>query len=152
MKTAGSNPPRHNPPIRRPLSSDPLGAKSLFDSSASHKHIKVGKVGKLALFSAPTTKDPSKVSRKNFGQGSRSKMGKGSGKMTAAKSFSLANFLYKPLVVHCSSCQGIKKMSVMEFFILQAPFGLFIPKGQFSWRMICPMCRHRRWVKVSLDL
>ena len=54
------------------------------------------------------------------------------------------------LSVACSSCGSISRVGIVEFVLLQFPFGVWWPRGTFDRWMTCPACRHRTWTSVTL--
>ncbi len=56
-----------------------------------------------------------------------------------------------PLMVCCSSCGSMSQVGVVEFLVLQFPFGAWLPRGRFDRWMTCPACRRRTWTSVTLS-
>ncbi len=56
-----------------------------------------------------------------------------------------------PFAVSCSSCGSISRVGVVEFLLLQLPFGAWIPRRTFDRWMTCPACRRRTWTSVTLS-
>ncbi len=56
-----------------------------------------------------------------------------------------------PLTVACSSCGSISQVGVVEFVLLQFPFGAWLPRRTFDRWMTCPACRRRTWNSVTLS-
>lgn len=54
------------------------------------------------------------------------------------------------LVVACSSCGSVTRVGVLEFLLLQLPFGAWLPRPVFDRWMTCPACRRRTWTSVTL--
>ncbi len=54
------------------------------------------------------------------------------------------------LVVACSTCGSVTRVGVLEFLVLQLPFGAWIPRREFDRWMTCPACRRRTWTSVTL--
>jgi hypothetical protein len=52
--------------------------------------------------------------------------------------------------VACSSCGSISRVGVVEFVLLQFPFGAWLPRRAFDRWMTCPACRRRTWTSVTL--
>jgi hypothetical protein len=55
------------------------------------------------------------------------------------------------LTVACSSCGSISRVGLVEFVLLQLPFGAWLPKRTFDRWMTCPACRRRTWTSVTLS-
>jgi hypothetical protein len=53
--------------------------------------------------------------------------------------------------VSCSSCGSISRVGVVEFMLLQFPFGAWLPRRAFDRWMTCPACRRRTWTSVTLS-
>ena len=54
------------------------------------------------------------------------------------------------LSVACSRCRSVTQVGVVGFFLLQFPFGVWLPRGAFDRWMTCPSCRKRSWMSVTL--
>jgi hypothetical protein len=52
--------------------------------------------------------------------------------------------------VVCQRCSNRSHVGVLDLLIFQFPVGVWLPRGRFDHRMICPMCRKRAWCSVSL--
>jgi hypothetical protein len=55
------------------------------------------------------------------------------------------------LAVECSACGSVTRVSVLDFLMLQFPFGAWVPGRTFDHRMTCPACRRRTWTSVTLS-
>ena len=55
------------------------------------------------------------------------------------------------LAVECSACGSVTRVSVLDFVLLQLPFGAWVPGRTFDHRMTCPACRRRAWTSVTLS-
>lgn len=53
-------------------------------------------------------------------------------------------------VVTCSSCRSVSRVGLIDFLLLQLPFGAWIPRRTFDRWMTCPTCRRRAWTSVTL--
>ena len=53
------------------------------------------------------------------------------------------------LAVACSSCGSVTRVGVVEFVMLQFPFGVWLPRRTFDRWMTCPACRRRTWTSVT---
>ncbi len=120
-------------------------------------------VGKEALFSASSGKDPS--SREGLGQEAvllsryafrASRFAFGALKYSAK---SLCSFLGSlDARIECSSCGAETVVSPGSFFALQLPVCLWVPRLWTNRRkppshfMVCPACRRRSWTTVSWRL
>ena len=54
------------------------------------------------------------------------------------------------LTVVCSTCGSVSRVGVIEFLLLQLPFGAWLPRRTFDRWMTCPSCRRRTWTSVTL--
>jgi len=54
------------------------------------------------------------------------------------------------LSVACSTCGSVTRVGVVEFLVLQLPFGAWLPRRSFDRWMTCPACRRRTWTSVTL--
>ncbi|MHB1710445.1 MAG: hypothetical protein ACYCV7_03450 [Acidimicrobiales bacterium] len=54
------------------------------------------------------------------------------------------------LVVECSACAAVTRVGVLDFVVLQFPFGAWVPRRAFDHWMTCPACRRRAWTSVTL--
>jgi hypothetical protein len=54
------------------------------------------------------------------------------------------------LTVTCSSCGSVSRIRLLEFVMLQFPFGAWLPRRTFDRWMTCPACRRRTWTSVTL--
>jgi hypothetical protein len=54
------------------------------------------------------------------------------------------------LSVACSTCGSVSRVGVVEFLVLQLPFGAWLPRRTFDRWMTCPSCRRRTWTSVTL--
>jgi len=54
------------------------------------------------------------------------------------------------LVVSCSTCGSVTRVGVVDFLVLQLPFGAWLPRRAFDRWMTCPACRRRTWTSVTL--
>jgi len=54
------------------------------------------------------------------------------------------------LSVACSTCGSVSRVGVVEFLVLQLPFGVWLPRRAFDRWMTCPACRRRTWTSVTL--
>ncbi len=55
------------------------------------------------------------------------------------------------LTVACSTCGSVTRIGVVEFLILQLPFGAWLPRRTFDRWMTCPVCRRRTWTSVTFS-
>jgi len=77
-----------------------------------------------------------------------------SGERKAATSTATATDPLPPhglLSVGCSSCGSISRVGIIEFALLQFPFGAWLPRRTFDRWMTCPACRRRTWTSVTLS-
>jgi len=54
------------------------------------------------------------------------------------------------LTVTCSLCGSGTRVGLVEFLVLQLPFGAWLPRRSFDRWMTCPACRRRTWTSVTL--
>ena len=54
-------------------------------------------------------------------------------------------------VVTCSSCGSVSQTGLVDFLLLQFPFGAWLPRRTFDRWMTCPACRRRTWTSVTLS-
>jgi hypothetical protein len=54
------------------------------------------------------------------------------------------------LSVACSTCGSVSRVGLVEFLVLQFPFGAWLPGRTFDRWMTCPACRRRTWTSVTL--
>ena len=54
------------------------------------------------------------------------------------------------LTVTCSLCGSVTRVGMVEFVVLQLPFGAWLPRRSFDRWMTCPACRRRTWTSVTL--
>jgi hypothetical protein len=52
--------------------------------------------------------------------------------------------------VECERCHQTAHVGVLDMLIFQLPLGVWLPRGRFDRRMICPSCRKRSWCSVTL--
>jgi hypothetical protein len=52
--------------------------------------------------------------------------------------------------VECERCHQTAHVGVLDMLIFQLPIGVWLPRGRFDRRMICPTCRKRSWCSVTL--
>lgn len=52
--------------------------------------------------------------------------------------------------VSCSRCGSVSRVGLVEFLVLQLPFGAWLPRRSFDRWMTCPACRRRTWTSVTL--
>jgi len=55
------------------------------------------------------------------------------------------------LTVECSACGSVTRIGLLDFALLQVPFGFWVPGRTFDHRMRCPACRRRAWTGVTLS-
>jgi hypothetical protein len=55
------------------------------------------------------------------------------------------------LAVSCSACGSVSRIGLLDFALLQLPFGLWLPGRTFDHRMRCPSCRRRAWTGVTIS-
>jgi hypothetical protein len=55
------------------------------------------------------------------------------------------------LSVSCSSCGSMSQVGLVEFLLLQFPFGAWLPRRRYDRWMTCPACRRRTWTSVTLS-
>jgi len=55
------------------------------------------------------------------------------------------------LSVACSSCGSLSRVGLIEFALLQFPFGAWVPRRTYDRWMTCPACRRRTWTSVTLS-
>jgi hypothetical protein len=55
------------------------------------------------------------------------------------------------LTVECSACGSVTRVGLLDFALLQFPFGVWIPGRTFDHRMRCPACRRRAWTGVTIS-
>ena len=55
------------------------------------------------------------------------------------------------LTVDCSACGSVTRIGLLDFALLQLPFGVWIPGRTFDHRMRCPACRRRAWTGVTIS-
>jgi hypothetical protein len=55
------------------------------------------------------------------------------------------------LTVNCSACGSVSRIGLLDFTLLQLPFGMWIPGRTFDHRMRCPACRRRAWTGVTIS-
>jgi len=117
-----------------PRPPDPLGRRALFwaaggEPAGTREH-RAGQVplGKRALFSAASVPDD------ELGREASENPLTGRG----------------PVVVGCSSCGAVTRVSLVDLLFLQFPIGFWLPRGRFDHRMTCPSCQQRVWASVTL--
>ena len=54
------------------------------------------------------------------------------------------------LSVACSRCGSVTRVGLIEFLVLQFPWGAWLPGRSFDRWMTCPSCRHLVWTSVTL--
>ena len=54
------------------------------------------------------------------------------------------------LAVTCSRCGAVTRVGLVEFLVLQLPFGAWLPRRSFDRWMSCPACLRRTWTSVTL--
>jgi hypothetical protein len=52
--------------------------------------------------------------------------------------------------VVCERCGQTAHVGVLDLLIYQLPIGVWLPRGRYDRRMICPTCRKRAWCSVTL--
>jgi len=52
--------------------------------------------------------------------------------------------------VQCQRCRQVSHVGLLDVLIFQFPIGIWLPRGRFDRRMICPSCRKRSWCSVTL--
>jgi hypothetical protein len=124
--------PQSGPPpgrSRRQRSPDPLGKRALFWVPGEPEPTVAARVplGKEALYSDATVSEHQDLNR-------------------------LDNPLAEQgrLVVECSRCGAISRISLFDFLIFSFPLGVWLPRGRFDRRITCPSCNKRVWASVSL--
>jgi hypothetical protein len=55
------------------------------------------------------------------------------------------------LTVGCSTCGSVASIGLVEFLVLQLPFGAWLPRRTFDRWMTCPVCRRRTWTSVTFS-
>ncbi len=55
------------------------------------------------------------------------------------------------LTVNCSTCGSAARIGLVEFLVLQLPFGAWLPRRTFDRWMTCPVCRRRTWTSVTFS-
>ncbi len=55
------------------------------------------------------------------------------------------------LTVECSACGSVTRIGLLDYALLQFPFGFWVPGRTFDHRMRCPACRRRAWTGVTLS-
>ena len=55
------------------------------------------------------------------------------------------------LTVNCSTCGSAARIGLVEFLVLQFPFGAWLPRRTFDRWMTCPVCRRRTWTSVTFS-
>jgi hypothetical protein len=53
--------------------------------------------------------------------------------------------------VTCSSCGSLSRVGLVEFLLLQFPFGAWLPRRTYDRWMTCPACLRRTWTSVTLS-
>ncbi|SRR5712691_12881533 len=95
-------------------------------------------LGRSALFSPPPAGlRPRSVTR-----------GKGNGK-EALYSAPAGARQWGTVVLECSSCDDVSRISWTEFVWRHFPFWLWIPWLRYSRLMSCPACERRTWLDVQ---
>ena len=94
-------------------------------------------LGRSALFSPPPARP-----------GSRSAHGKGNGK-EALYSAPAGARQWGTVVLECSSCGAVSRVSWAEFVWRHFPFWLWIPWLRYSRLLLCPACERRTWLDVQ---
>jgi hypothetical protein len=76
------------------------------------------------------------------------------GEPVAATSMATASDPLPPrgvLSVACSSCGAMSRVGLIEFMLLQFPFGAWLPRRTYDRWMTCPACLRRTWTSVTLS-
>jgi hypothetical protein len=55
------------------------------------------------------------------------------------------------LTVECSACGAVTRVGLLDFVLLQLPFGVWVPGRTFDHRMRCPACHRRAWTGVTVS-
>jgi hypothetical protein len=104
-------------------------------------------LGKRALFGVPSEAPTPDASTVTLPVGKRALYsgagpeGDGGSRLTAPRG---------AVTVECQRCQQRSQIGLVDFLILQFPFGAWLPRGRFDRRMTCPSCRKRAWCSVTL--
>jgi hypothetical protein len=115
-------------------SSDPLGKRALFwapaerDEDGPPRRGRSMPRGRHALYSSAEPVEASVESRPR----------------------GIFGALVGPILLDCSSCGSRTDVEAFEFLLLHMPLWFWRPGKGYTSLMLCPSCRKRTWISVSL--
>lgn len=136
---------------------DPLGKRALFWMPVDPLELTdtaPGSTRGRANRAEPTTKSSLRRHARPAGKHALYSEATPAGEAVAATATATASETLPPrgvLTVCCSSCGSMSQVGVVEFLVLQFPFGAWLPRGRFDRWMTCPACRRRTWISVTLS-